>query len=63
MKVKEIIKIIEYDDWFFIRQKGSHKQFKQIFKSGTVTIAGKDSLDIPIRTLKSILKQAQIEIE
>jgi predicted RNA binding protein YcfA (HicA-like mRNA interferase family) len=28
MKTKEIIKLIEADGWYEVRQKGSHKQFK-----------------------------------
>lgn len=28
MKVKEIIKIIENDGWFEVRQNGSHRQYK-----------------------------------
>ncbi|MBD0351828.1 MAG: type II toxin-antitoxin system HicA family toxin [Bacteroidota bacterium] len=58
MKVKEIIRLIEEDGWYFERQKGSHRQYKHPFKRGTVTIAGKFSDDIDKGTEKSILKQA-----
>ena len=61
MKVKEIINIIEKDGWFFVRQKGSHRQFNHLTKTGTVTIAGKPSDDIAKGTEKSILKQAQLK--
>ena len=60
MKVREIIKILEQDGWYIKRTKGSHRQYKHLTKSGTVTVSGKLSLDIPIGTLKSIYKQAQI---
>ncbi len=60
MKVKEVIKLIEKDGWFFVRQKGSHRQFNHLLKKGTVTIAGKPSDDIPKGTEKSILKQSEI---
>jgi predicted RNA binding protein YcfA (HicA-like mRNA interferase family) len=60
MKVKEIIHIIEKDGWFFVRQKGSHRQFNHLTKKGTVTIAGKPSDDIAKGTEKSILKQAEL---
>ena len=63
MKISELIKLIQNDGWFFVRQKGSHRQFKHFSKKGTVTIAGKPSLDIPKGTLKSVLKQAQIEMD
>lgn len=62
MKVKEIINILEADGWYQVRQKGSHRQFKHMTKKGTVTVAGKASLDIPTGTLKSIYKQAQIDL-
>lgn len=58
MKVKEIIKIIETDGWYYSKQSGSHRQFKHPFKKGTVTAAGKLSDDIHKGTEKSILKQA-----
>jgi len=58
VKVKEIIKVIEDDGWFYSRQTGSHRQFKHPVKKGTVTIAGKLSDDIAKGTEKSILKQA-----
>jgi predicted RNA binding protein YcfA (HicA-like mRNA interferase family) len=47
MKVKEIIKIIEADGWFFVRQRGSHRQFKHPIKKGTTTIPGKLADDVP----------------
>jgi predicted RNA binding protein YcfA (HicA-like mRNA interferase family) len=61
MKVKDAIKKLEQDGWYLKRTKGSHRQFKHPTKSGTVTISGKFSKEIPIGTLKSIWKQAQIE--
>ncbi len=62
MKVKEVIKVLETDGWYQVRQRGSHRQFKHIAKKGTVTVAGKPSVDIPIGTLKSIYKQANIDM-
>jgi predicted RNA binding protein YcfA (HicA-like mRNA interferase family) len=58
VKVKEIIKMIEDDGWYFSRQTGSHRQFKHAIKKGTVTVAGKLSDDLDTGTRKSILKQA-----
>lgn len=63
MKVSEVIKLLENDGWYLARTKGSHRQFKHLDKSGTVTVAGKLSIDVPIGTLKSIWKQAQLEEE
>lgn len=61
MKVKDLIKLIENDGWELIRTKGSHRQFKHPTKSGTVTVAGKLSVDIPRGTLNNILKQADLK--
>jgi len=62
MKVSEIIKIIEDDGWFLIRQKESHRQYKHQTKKGLVTIAShKISDDIAKGTLSSVLKQAKIK--
>ena len=61
MKVREVIKRLEEDGWYLARTKGSHRQYKHPLKLGTVTVAGKSSLDVPIGTLKSIWRQAQLE--
>lgn len=58
MKVREVIQMLEADGWFLARTRGSHRQFKHPVKTGTVTVAGKPSLDMPPGTLNSILKQA-----
>ena len=58
MKVGELIRFLEEHGWRLVRTKGSHRQFKNPGKPGTVTVAGKPSLDVPPGTLSSILKQA-----
>lgn len=58
MKVKEVIKLLEEDGWYIVRTRGSHRQFHHPTKSGTVTVAGKLSVDMPTGTLNSIFKQA-----
>lgn len=61
MKVRELIKQLEADGWRHVRTKGSHRQFKHPVKPGTVTVAGKPSLDVPPGTLNSILKSAGLK--
>jgi predicted RNA binding protein YcfA (HicA-like mRNA interferase family) len=61
VKVKEIIRLIEKDGWYFSRQKGSHRQYKHPLKSGLVTVPGKESDDLKKGTENSILKQAQLK--
>ena len=61
MKVKDLIGMIEDDGWTLDRTKGSHRQFKHPKKSGTVTVAGKPSVEIPPGTFNSILKQSGLK--
>jgi predicted RNA binding protein YcfA (HicA-like mRNA interferase family) len=60
MKSSEIIKIIIKDGWVQCHQKGSHCQFKHPLKKGRVTIPHPKK-DLPIKTVMSIFKQAQIK--
>ncbi|MEE4294458.1 MAG: type II toxin-antitoxin system HicA family toxin [Xanthomonadales bacterium] len=41
--------------------KGSHRQFHHPEKPGTVTVAGKPGVEVPVGTLKSIWKQAGLK--
>jgi predicted RNA binding protein YcfA (HicA-like mRNA interferase family) len=61
MKARDVIKRLEADGWCLVPSKGGHRQFKHPTKRGRVTVAGKLSKDVPLGTLKSIWKQAQIE--
>ena len=60
-KVKELVAMIKQDGWRQVRQKGSHRQFRHDQKAGTVTVAGKDGVEVPPGTLSSILKQAGLK--
>lgn len=61
MKVRDVIRLIEADGWSLVTSRGSHWQFKHPYKKGRVTIAGKPDLDLHPKTLKSILKQADLK--
>lgn len=61
MKVKDLIKLLEDDGWYLDRTKGSHRQFRHPSKAGTVTVAGKPSIDLPPGTLNAILKQSGLK--
>jgi predicted RNA binding protein YcfA (HicA-like mRNA interferase family) len=61
VKVRAVIKLLQKDGWEQVRMKGSHRQFHHSEKLGTVTVAGKLSLDVPPGTLKNILKQASLK--
>lgn len=61
MKVKELIRLLQDDGWFLVRTRGSHRQFHHPTKPGTVTVAGKSSVDVPPGTLNNALKQAGLK--
>ncbi len=60
MRAKELVKFIEKDGWKFNRQTGSHRIFVHESKKGIVVVPIHGG-DIPKGTLKSILKQADLE--
>jgi len=53
--------MIEDDDWYLMRTRGSHRQYKHPEKKGLVTISGKPNDDIAPGTLNSVLKQAGLK--
>ncbi len=58
---REIIKMLKKDGWELARVNGSHHQFQHPTKKGTVTVPHPKK-DLPIRTVKSIYKQAGWEL-
>jgi predicted RNA binding protein YcfA (HicA-like mRNA interferase family) len=60
VKVRDVIKLVERDGWYYVGTTGSHRHYKHPIKKGKVTIAGHPGEDIPLPTYKSILRQAQI---
>lgn len=63
VKVRDILKLLQQDGWKQVRMKGSHRQFRHPRKPGTVTVAGKSGVEIPIGTLKNIFKQARLKYD
>ena len=57
-KVRDMIKLIEADGWYFVSQRGSHRQYKHPIKKGRVTIPGKPSYELYPDLERSILRQA-----
>ena len=62
MKVREAIRILEQDGWYLVATRGSHRQYKHPTKSGRVTVPGNLGKDLPTGTLRSIWRQAQIDM-
>jgi len=61
MKIHELIALLEANGWFQVRMKGSHRQFQHAMIAGTITVAGKRSVEVPLGTLNVILKQAGLK--
>ena len=60
---KEIIKILLNDGWYeYSSATGSHHSFKHKLKKGRVVVPHPKK-DLPIGTVKSIAKQAQIKLK
>jgi predicted RNA binding protein YcfA (HicA-like mRNA interferase family) len=61
VKVRDLIRLVESDDWKHVRTTGSHRHFKHPSKPNVVTIPGHLGDDVATGTLKSILKSADLE--
>jgi predicted RNA binding protein YcfA (HicA-like mRNA interferase family) len=61
VKSSDLISTIKADGWYQVAKVGSHAQFKHPTKPGRVTVPHPKK-DIPIGTLKSIEKQAQLKL-
>ena len=57
MSSRDIIKSLKKDGWFLVKVVGSHHHYKHPTKEGKVTVPHPKK-DIPLKTLRSIQKQA-----
>lgn len=61
MRSGEVIKRIEADGWFFVRQTGSHRHYRHPTKPGLATVPHPKA-DLPTGTLKSISRQTGVPL-
>lgn len=61
MNSREVIRALVADGWFEVARHGSHAQFKHPTKPGRVTVPH-PKRDLPVGTLKSIERQAGINL-
>ncbi|MBK9167562.1 MAG: type II toxin-antitoxin system HicA family toxin [Bryobacterales bacterium] len=59
--VRDLVRLIESDGWKHVRTTGSHRHFKHATKPNVVTIPGNQGDDVPIGTLKAVLRAAGLE--
>jgi predicted RNA binding protein YcfA (HicA-like mRNA interferase family) len=55
--------LLKQDGWEMERTRGSHRQLVHPSKPGTVTVSGHPGDDVHPKTLKSVLRQAELEEE
>lgn len=58
---REVIKRLEADGWRLDRMRGSHRQYKHPAKPNVMTVAGKESEDMPVGTLHEIWRKAGLK--
>jgi len=58
VKVREVIKAVQADGWYQVRQRGSQRHFQHQRKPGTVTVPGHLGDEMAPKTLSSIWRQA-----
>ncbi len=58
MKVRDMIKRIEDDGWYYSDTRGDHRYCKHATKPGKVTVPGHPSDEVAAGTLGSIWRQA-----
>lgn len=59
-KVRDLLRYLHDDGWQLEGTRGSHRQLVHPTKAGTVTDSGHPTDDVHQKTLKSVLKQAQL---
>jgi predicted RNA binding protein YcfA (HicA-like mRNA interferase family) len=61
VKVRDVIKCVEADGWYYVRTRGDHRQYKHPTKKNVVTIPGQLGDEMPTGTLSNIFRQAEIK--
>ena len=61
VKLSKILKDLQADGWYEVRQRGSLRQFKHPVKKGTVTVDGKESKTICGFLLKSLERKSGLK--
>ena len=59
---KDLIKIVEEDEWYLVKVNGSHHKFKHATKKGIVVIPHPKK-EVPVGTANNILRQAGLKQE
>ena len=63
MKIRDVIKLIEANGWYFVGQKGSHRQYEHSVRPGRVTIAGHTSKELSSENARQCFSAGRLEGE
>jgi predicted RNA binding protein YcfA (HicA-like mRNA interferase family) len=58
VKVRDLIHLLESAGWRLKRTRGSHRQFRHLGKAMIVTVPGQLGKDVPVGTLRAIVRSA-----
>ena len=61
VKVRDVIRLLEWAGWRLKTTRGSHRQFRHPAKGMVVTVAGQPAKDVPMGTLRAILRSAGLD--
>ena len=61
MKSSELLRILQKDGWFIIRQSGSHIMMRHQIKAGVISMPFHASAEVKKGLLSAILKKADIK--
>jgi predicted RNA binding protein YcfA (HicA-like mRNA interferase family) len=61
VKVRDLIRLLESNGWRLKATRGSHRQFIHPHKGMVVTVPGQFGQDVPIGTLKAILRSTGLK--
>ena len=62
VKVREVIKRLRADGWYYVGSVGSHHHYEHPTKPGKVTVVGAPGDDVAIGTLKSMEQQSGLKL-
>jgi predicted RNA binding protein YcfA (HicA-like mRNA interferase family) len=63
MKVRDIIKAMESEGWRMEKRTATgHRKFSHPLRAGKVTVSGQMHEDVPIGTLRAIMKQTGVKL-
>ncbi len=60
-RVRDAIRTVEQDGWYYVGTNGSHRHYHHPEKPGTVTISGNLGAELDTRRWYSILQQAGLD--